>query len=172
VSVESIDEDRIVRRDRIDPLVTRQRRPRPQRVIPIAAENPFARLEMRGVRFQASHELLWCRGVAQIHRRELKAPADEMRVAIDESRHDEPAVGTQDLRGGADVAGHLCRLADGEDFAGGNRDRPGLAAPRRETSPDRTTLDDDVRCGTAGGKQGQRDYAPRTTHDAPTSGAW
>ena len=95
-----------------------------------------------------------------------------MGVTIGEPRHDETAVGTQDLRLGANVARDLCRIADSEDFAGRNRDRAGLTAPRRETSPDRTTLDDDVRFGTAGGKQGQRDYAPRTTHNAPPSGAW
>ena len=67
-----------------------------------------------------------------------------MRVSIRESRHDQTAPRVQDAGPGADVAGDLRGVPDGEDLAGRDRDRAGPAAPRREAGPDRTALDDDV----------------------------
>src|SRR6266566_138300 len=94
----------------------RQWRAAPQGVIPIAAQNPFARLQVRGVLLQPAYEFLGRGGVPQIHRGELKAAVDKMRVAIGESRHDQAAVGLKDSCVGTNVASDLSRIADREDL--------------------------------------------------------
>src|SRR2546430_5064115 len=77
--------------------VRRQWRSRPQRVIPVAAENPLAGLQVRGVRLDAPHEFLRRGSVAQIDPSELEAAVDEVRVSIGESRHHQPTLRVQDF---------------------------------------------------------------------------
>src|SRR6266702_1632683 len=172
VPVEAGDEHGIIRGDRIDPFVVWQRSAPPQRVIPIATEDPFARLQVRGVLPQPAHELLWRRGVSQVDRRKLKPASDEMRVTVRQAGHDEAAMRLQDLSPGLHVARNLGGVADCENLAAGNRDRPGLPASSREAGPDPTALDHDVCPGATSAEQSQYNDARRTTHEGPPNGAW
>ncbi len=157
VAIESVHKDRIVWCHRIDPVVGRQWRPRPQRVVPVAAENPLARLQVRGVGFDAVHELLRRRGVAQIDPRELEAAVDEVRVSIGESRHHQPTARVQDFGVRADIPRDLGRIADREDLAVADRDRTRLACSCREAGPDEAIRDDDVSFGAAGRNEREED---------------
>ena len=97
VAVEPIDPDRMIRRHRIDPVARRQLAA-PQAVVPVAAGDPRARGHGRGERLDPRDELLARARVAQLHGGEAESAVDEVHVRIDESRHDQPAAGIDDLR--------------------------------------------------------------------------
>jgi len=158
VAVEPVHEYRSVRCHRIDPLVRRQWRSRPQRVIPVAAENPLAGLQVRGVRLDAPHEFLGRGSVAQIDPPELEAAVDEVRVSIRKSGHHQPAVRVQYFGFRADIARDLGRIADRQDFPIANRDRTRLASSCREAGPDEAVRDDDVSFGATGSNEQEQEH--------------
>ena len=102
VSVESIDPDRVVRRNRIDPVASREL-PAPQLMVPVAAGDPGAGRHCAGEVLDPSDELGWSLRVAQQNRREAKAAFDEMHVGVNEPRHHHLTAGVDDPR----VAGGL-----------------------------------------------------------------
>ena len=128
-------------------------------------------MEGRRVLLEAAHELLWRGGVAQIHRRELEAAIDEVRVSVGEPGEDHAAVGAQHLRRGPDVARDLRRISDGQDLAVRDRDGPGLPAAGRESGPDRPAPDDQVGFAPAAGERQDEDREDGgTTHGGPPNG--
>src|SRR6266581_203155 len=92
----------------------------PERMVPAAIADPFARLQGLRVLLDAPDKLLRGRGVMKVHRRELKPAADEMGVSVSEARKHEPAVRLNPLRVGAHIAPHLRAVADREDPAAGD----------------------------------------------------
>jgi len=168
--VQPVHEDGIVGRDRVDPIALRQGRAAPQLMVPVAAGDPFTRLQGRGVLLQPPNEFLGRSGVAQVDRRELKAAVDEVRMPIGEPGHDQPAVGAQDCRAATHVARDLCRVADREDHPVRDRDGPGAAAAGRQPGPDRPALDHHLGLMPTT-RERQHEYreddSPRTAHSEP-----
>src|SRR2546426_8865465 len=70
----------------------------PEGVIPVAARDPFTRLELLGVCLEPPDELLRRGGIAQVNGGELEAAVDEVGVPVREPGHDEPAPRGQHLR--------------------------------------------------------------------------
>ena len=85
VPVQPIHEHGIVGRHRVDPLVARQRRPPPQGVIPVAAQDPLAAFAGLREGGDATDELLRGRGVPQVQGRELEPPVGEVGVGVREA---------------------------------------------------------------------------------------
>src|SRR5438094_2525664 len=106
VPVQSTHEGRMIRRHRIDPLVLWQSLSRPAGVIPVAAQDPLARLERLGIRLDATDELRGRRRVPQVHGGELEPTVDEVGVAVGKAGHDEPAAGAHEGRPGTEVPRH------------------------------------------------------------------
>ena len=135
VTVEARDEDRILRRDRIDQLPGGKRRRIPERVIPLAAGDPFSGSNAFGVFADAARELLRSLRVAQLHARELHAAIDEMRVIVDEARGGEPPVEVDDARACWCDPGDIGRRSDCRDPIPFDGHRLG-PRPRRIAGPD------------------------------------
>ena len=152
VPVEPVDPDGIIRRDGIDPVVPGERRAAPQRVVPVAAEDPIAGPEPGGVCLDAAHELLRGRGVAQVDRGELEPAPDEMGVAVREARRHETATGVDHLGGPADVARQRGAVPHRENRPAVDRHPAGLRVPGREARPDHPVGDEQVGFGAAGGE--------------------
>ena len=150
----------------------RQRCAAPQRVVPVAAQHPFAGLHFGRVLLDAPYEFLRRGGMAEIDRGELETAVDEMGMPVREARHDQAAPGLNHPRLRSDVAGDLRRIADGQDLAAADRDRTGLPAAGREPGPEWATLDDDVGVGSTRAEQCQQGDARRTTHEIAPSEVW
>src|SRR2546426_6776502 len=87
----------------------------PEGVIPVAARDPFTRLELLGVCLEPPDELLRRGGIAQVNGGELEAAVDEVGVPVREPGHDEPAPRGQHLRLSAHVAAHRRGVTDRQD---------------------------------------------------------
>ena len=171
VPVEAVHEHGIVGRDRVDPIALRQGRAAPQLVVPVAAGDPFTRLESRGEVLQPPDEFLGRRRVAQVHRCELEAAVDEVGVSIRKAGENEAAVGPQDLGGTRHVARNLGRVTHGEDLAIRDRDCPGAPPAGRQPGPHRPTLNDQVGLGPAARERQNEDREDGcTAHGGPPNG--
>src|SRR6266850_6828437 len=170
MAIETADEDGVRGSDGIDPLVARQRRAWPERVIPVAAENPFAGLQVRRVLLEAAHKFLRRLRVPQIHGRELKTAVDEVRVGVRQAREHEATVRPQNLGPGADIACDLRRVTDGEDFAVGDGNRSRLTTTGGEAGPHGSAGDDEVRFGATSCDEGEK-YERAWIHDGKTTDA-
>src|SRR5712691_13533020 len=100
MAIEPAYEDGVVGRDGVDPLATRERLTRPQRVIPVAAQDPLPGLQRHGVLLEPADKLLRGGGVPQVDRGQLEPAADEMRVAVGEAGKHEPPTGVDSLGAG------------------------------------------------------------------------
>ena len=153
VAVQATEEGRIVRRDRVDPFVARQRLATPQGVVPIAADDPLTGLECLGVLLDSVDEFLWRPRVAQVHRCELEPAVHEMRVAVREARQYQAAVGLNRFGLGTPIPRDLGRVADREDLPARERDVALLGRPAREARPHHAAGDDHVGLRRAGGER-------------------
>ena len=151
VSVQPVDPNGVVRRDGVDPVVPGERRAPPQRVIPVAAEDPFAGPEPGGVVLDAAHELLRRGGVAQVDRCQLEPTPDEMRVAVGEARRDETAARVDHLGAAADVALQRGAVAHRENRPAAHRHPARLGVAGREAGPDQAVGDEQIGFGAARG---------------------
>jgi hypothetical protein len=90
VAVEAVKQDRVVGGDGVDPAPVRERGAGPAFVIPVAADDPLARLPLGDEGRHPLDELaLRVRG-PQVHAGELEAAIEEVQVAIHESRGHQP----------------------------------------------------------------------------------
>ena len=172
VPVEAVDPDGIVGSDRVDPVVPGQRRATPQRVVPVAALDPFAGPEPGGVFLDAAHKLLRRGGVPEVDRGQLEPAADEMGVTVGEARRNEAAAGVDHPGAAADVARQGRAVAYGENRPAADRDLPGLGGPGRQSRPDHPVGDEQIGLGAAGGTEadGEQGRERRTTgHRVPLS---
>src|SRR2546422_7527233 len=96
------------------------------RSIPVAARDPFTRLELLGVCLEPPDELLRRGGIAQVNGGELEAAVDEVGVPVREPGHDEPAPRGQHLRLSAHVAAHRRGVTDRQDPPAPDRHGAGL----------------------------------------------
>ena len=101
VAVEAIHPHRMIRRDRVDPLASRQLAA-PQLVVPVAARDPGAGRHRLRERRDARHELVARPGVAQLHRGQALPAVEEVHVRVDEAGDEELAAGIDDLHRRAD----------------------------------------------------------------------
>ena len=91
VSVEPLNEDRVVGGDGVDELVDRERLARPGFVIPEAAEDPAAlRLTCRIVA-ETAREVLLARRGTQVDADQFVGAADQVHVRVVEAGHEQPA---------------------------------------------------------------------------------
>jgi hypothetical protein len=125
VTVEAVDPYRVIRRDGINPVATRQLAA-PQCVIPVTTGNPCARWNALGVRLDACRELLRGVRVAQFYGAETESAIKEVDVRIDESRRDERAAQVDDLRTQGCLGLDFRGVADCGDAIAGNSYRYGL----------------------------------------------
>src|SRR3989442_14037464 len=107
-------------------LFRSQRLAGPAGVVPITARDPLPGLASSRVFLEAANELLGCGGVPHGDGGELEAPADEMRVAVRESRHHDAAVRADHPGARAEIAGDRRRVTDGRDLAPASLHRSGL----------------------------------------------
>ena len=98
VAVEAAHQDGVVRGHRIDPVLARQRRALPQGVVPVAAGDPLAGLQVLRELRDAMNELLRRRGGPEVDGGQLEPTIDEVSVTVHEAGHHEPTGRREDAR--------------------------------------------------------------------------
>ena len=129
MAVEPVDPDRMIHRDRVNPIAPRQLST-PQRVVPITTGNPRAGRHGAGERRDSCHELLAAGRVAQLHRGQPEAAIHEVHVGIHEPGDDKRSAEVDRCVVAAGELTDIRRAADRRNPIAGDRDRLGLGLGR------------------------------------------
>src|SRR5262249_37980324 len=91
MAVQAFHRHGIISSIRVDQFARRQRRARPELMIPVAAGYPAPRPDFLRLASNPLSEFLLRPGIAQVDRQQLESPRHEVRVVVDEARHGKPA---------------------------------------------------------------------------------
>ena len=134
VTVEAAHEDRVVRRDGVDPLPPREGRAGPALVVPVPTGDPSPFRQPPGELGDPTRELRRTVRVPQVHRHHLETAIHEVGVGVPEARQHAAAPAVEHARGGPAEPVHVPLRAHGDDRVAADGDPRG-PWPRRVSGP-------------------------------------